>query len=55
MHKWATDHQIDCSLVVKSGSITGYGEKALLTPAKIVDTKACADKIVQVLKQNPNF
>ena len=47
MHQWGVDHQIECSLVSNN---QGYGDKALYTPgAKVVDTKACADKMVEIL------
>jgi len=55
MHKWANTHQIPCNLLEKPPKIRGYGEKALWTPAKVVDTKACGSKMVEIIKKSQRF
>ncbi len=35
--------------------ISGYGDKILISPTKIVDTMACAIKMAEIIKSNPKF
>ena len=49
MYEWGINHEIKCSLLPKPENVKGYGEKALYTPSKVVDTKACADKMEDIL------